>query len=160
VETLLNAGASVEGARWRRRIWRQEPTPLLAAIRSGEREIVEALLNRGADPNHDTKAWMTPLALACKEGNRAIVELLVSRGADARQGRVEHGTPIEQAAWYGHEELVILLLGHGADPDSVLSNGLGSLVRVRPSILRRLIAAGGHASPEVAALVEQDESRR
>jgi ankyrin repeat protein len=156
VEALLAAGVPVDGSRWRRLCAPEEPTPLQAAVRTGAREIVARLLDHGADPNLETRKWMAPLALACQQGDLSIVELLVNRGARVNpMHRTRHPTPIETAAWYGHENVVAFLLERGANPDSVFARDIGSLVRISRPILAQLISAGGHAPPEVEALVNQ-----
>lgn len=149
VKEQLAAGASANGSRWRRLIARYEPTPLIAAVRVGSREISGLLLDHDANPNLDTAMWMTPLALACERGYRTIVELLLERGADVNGAGSRHGSPLEHAAWYSQEELVALLLERGADPHCVMANGSGSLSRIADSILIRLIDAGGQAPPEI-----------
>jgi ankyrin repeat protein len=157
VKALLAAGLSADGSGWRRLLAPYDPTPLMAAVRARAPRIVACLLDSGADPNLETRKWMAPLALACQEGDRVIAEMLAGRGAAVNPGgRSRHPTPIEAAAWRGHEDLVVFLLERGAKPDSVLARGIGSLLRISRPILARLIAAGGHAPPEVEALVHQE----
>lgn len=156
VEALLAAGAPVNGSRWRRLFAPEEPTPLQAAVRASALEIVDLLLERGADPNLQTRRWMTPLALACMKGDLPVARVLVARGAHINPIRqTRHPTPIQTAAWYRNEEVVAFLLEHGANPDPVFALGVGSLVRISGSILGRLIAAGGRAPPEVEARVKE-----
>ncbi len=62
-------------------------TPLLRAIKAGERVAVQVLLNAGADINLkanpiSSQGSFTPLAFAVECGNAEIVELLVERGAE------------------------------------------------------------------------------
>ncbi len=153
VRELLASGAPPDGSRWSRLRARAAPTPLLAAVRAGSREIVELLLDHGADPDRDTARWDTPLALAAKRGDRTIVELLLARGANVNTARARHASPLENAAWYRHEQLVELLLARGADPQRVLDRGVTSLVPISEAILRRLVAAGGRPPPEIADML-------
>ena len=51
-------------------------TPVALAARSGHREIVEWLLERGADPAAAGASWATPLAWAQKRGHQHITHLL------------------------------------------------------------------------------------
>ena len=56
-------------------------TPLGLAAREGHIALVEALLERGANPHGAGASWATPLAWAERRGHRAIVTLLQSLGA-------------------------------------------------------------------------------
>jgi hypothetical protein len=56
-----------------------QSTPLGMAARWGQIEIVELLLDAGADPARSGAPWSTPLAWAEKEGRREIVEMLGSQ---------------------------------------------------------------------------------
>jgi ankyrin repeat protein len=157
VRALLVAGAPVNGSLWRRFYSPNEPTPLQAAVRVCAREIVDLLIKHGADPNLETRKWMAPLSVACQQGDLPIARMLVEHGALVNPTRkARHPTPIEAAAWHAHEEVVEFLLDSGADPDPVFERGIGSLVRIKKSILKRLIAAGGHAPQEVERLVLEE----
>ncbi len=159
LEALLAAGAPVDGNARARLVARDQPTPLLAAVREGLDEIVARLLDHGADPNLETATWMSPLAVACQRGDRAMAELLIGRGADVNAARSKHASPIEAAAWYGHGDLVSVLLNQGANPDQVFARGVGSVVRVPSAILEQLIAAGGHAPHDVVAYLVEERAR-
>ena len=56
-------------------------TPLGVAVREGQREVVDLLLERGADPNVSGAPWSTPLAWARKRGHANLVEVLRDAGA-------------------------------------------------------------------------------
>ena len=51
-------------------------TPFGVAARWGRKEMVELLLERGADPTAAGAPWATPLAWAERKGHRRIIELL------------------------------------------------------------------------------------
>ena len=46
------------------------------AARAGQKELVELLLERGADPTLAGAEWATPLAWARKGGHSEVVKLL------------------------------------------------------------------------------------
>src|ERR1043166_2920640 len=56
--------------------------PLMQAISAGKIEIVQLLLDHGADLNVRNYAQVTPLMLAADLGFKEITQLLVERGAD------------------------------------------------------------------------------
>ncbi len=74
VRVLLLAGTDVEAAT-------REETPLSLAVANGSREIAEALLAAGADPNHKASESPSPLEIARLSQYDDLVELLVQAGA-------------------------------------------------------------------------------
>ena len=104
------------------------PVPALyGAIMQGESEMVEMLVNAGADVNAvipELPDLGSPLSLAV--GIRSerddswpsqikIVEILVKAGADVHYTDVEGETPIVQAVYSGQPEMVTVLIDAGAD---------------------------------------------
>jgi len=75
-ELLLKHGANIDAVDEEYR-----STPLGLAARWGELEMVEYLLEQGADPNQAGAAWATPLAWAVKKGHPEIEETLRRAGA-------------------------------------------------------------------------------
>ncbi|MCJ1226263.1 Ankyrin repeat domain-containing protein 44 [Toensbergia leucococca] len=92
----------------------QRNRPLYPAIRNGNSEKVEFLLDKGgADiEGRDFCGW-SPLIRAAEEGKLAVVELLLKKGANPLNGTLGHlmgRMPLHFAAEEGHEEVVKLLL--------------------------------------------------
>ncbi|KAJ7789050.1 ankyrin repeat-containing domain protein, partial [Mycena olivaceomarginata] len=112
------------------------------AIKGGFVDIVDFLLQAGANPNADVEYWHdTGLEVAVNTGNKYIVQMLLDHGAEqspfvlilaARQGNVEivqlllqkvieiYGTTISHFGWAlkaarggGHEAVVDLLQRYG-----------------------------------------------
>jgi ankyrin repeat protein len=109
---LLERGASHE-PRTRRGF-----TPLsIAAWHSGAEDLVQALLERGADPGAMAFGEITPLYLAARTGNRRSAAHLLDAGAPLEAVAYGEVTPLLQAVFNDDVELVRLLLDRGAQLD-------------------------------------------
>ena len=92
---------------------RRKDYPLLfAAVRTGQRQLVECLLSDGANINEKGHWGETALGLASGAGYSDIVELLLSKGADVKAIEFGRDTPLHHATT---AEVVELLVAHGAD---------------------------------------------
>ena len=83
VEELTRKDPQLANTRGSHPYWGGEPQSLQVAAEWGRREIVELLLDRGADPdarNSIYEGW-TPLHCAIDRGHQDIVDLLLARGA-------------------------------------------------------------------------------
>jgi len=90
-------------------------TALLEAAWGGGGDIVNFLLERGADPNIADKSGFTPLMRAVEGGHRPIAAALIEKGADVNcRGSVRGTTPLMLAAEGGGQDMVALLLDAGA----------------------------------------------
>jgi ankyrin repeat protein len=90
-------------------------TALLRASGGGHLPIVQALLERGADPAHAARSGATSLSAALSMRHDAVVQALLERGAAPDQALPGGITPLMVAAALGHAKGVQLLLAHGAD---------------------------------------------
>jgi ankyrin repeat protein len=101
-------------------------TPLHAAARAGNAELVFQLVGKGADSNA-LAAGLTPLRIAAGhpdlDAAAWMVESMVVNGADpnARQG--DGISPLHAAAAAGNAEAVRLLIYDGADPEARTPEG-------------------------------------
>jgi ankyrin repeat protein len=93
-------------------------TALGAAAYGGRREMVELLLNNGANVNSKQREYGSALAAAAAIGNTEIVELLLDRGADINM-KGKYGSPLDSAAHRRQWEVLKLLLDRGADINAV-----------------------------------------
>jgi ankyrin repeat protein len=57
-------------------------TPLHVAVKGGNKDVVEAILDAGADINATTEMHQSPLDLAQRFGHKRVAELLRKRGGD------------------------------------------------------------------------------
>lgn len=102
VKMLLRAGAPVA-------IDGQLTPTLHKGVQSGNRQVVEFLIDAGADVNEQADFAEAPIHIAAKAGSAEIVELLLSRGADAQLKSTFGGTALDIARDAGHETCVVLL---------------------------------------------------
>lgn len=89
-----------------------EDSILLAAVDNEDLDMVEWLLEQGADPNSQGGYGEWALRLAALDGNLPMVEALLRSGADPR-AKNGHGSVIEDIT---HGEVIDLLLRSGVDP--------------------------------------------
>ncbi|MCJ1265385.1 hypothetical protein MMC22_005262 [Lobaria immixta] len=81
-------------------------------------EVLEVLLEAGADPNIKGGEFSTALQAACNQQKEDLVWLLLDSGADPN---IQHcgkcDNALQQACSDGNEKIVRLLLERGADPN-------------------------------------------
>ena len=112
VEILLDHGVDIEA-----QSERTKDTALSLACSGGRYEVVELLLQRGANREHRNVSDYTPLALAASGGYVNIIRLLLSHGAEinSRTGSKLGISPLMLAAMNGHAQAVSLLVDMGSD---------------------------------------------
>ncbi|XP_068044265.1 ankyrin repeat domain-containing protein 17 isoform X4 [Anomalospiza imberbis] len=93
-------------------------TALTLACAGGHEELVQTLLERGANIEHRDKKGFTPLILAATAGHVGVVEILLDNGADIEaQSERTKDTPLSLACSGGRQEVVELLLARGANKE-------------------------------------------
>lgn len=90
-------------------------TPLWAACQNGSLEMVQILLEHGANPNAALLSGETPLMAAARAGKTAIVEKLLKNGANPNATATRKQTALMWAVAQGHADAVKALLQHGAN---------------------------------------------
>ena len=89
---------------------------LHAALVKGRGEVVEMLLEKGAEIDFREERDQPALHEAASDGNEAGVQLLLERGASVNCRRKADGrTALEEASRRGDENIVRILLKHGAN---------------------------------------------
>ena len=134
---------------------------LLRAAGGGHEEVVDLLLERGADPRLAADTGATPLSAAVSMGKGAIVDRLLASGAVLEQRLPGEVTVLMLAAALGLPELCARLLTAGANVHATDAQGLtplhcaalyGFTCRERPrltALFDTLLLAG--AEPDAAA---------
>lgn len=95
-------------------------TPLRSAIDYRKADLVQVLIECGADINHDAGDGYTCLHAAIEEDGPAaaeIVKMLISAGADLTVPGINGWSPLHLAAARGRVDAIELLLGAGAPID-------------------------------------------
>lgn len=148
-------------------------TPLAIAVDGGQREVVESLLNRGADVNAKISFGWTPLHLApnaeigqlllaagaavdpvdddgltplhhaARRGDTAFVRVLLGARADVRRPAGDGQTALHLAAAVGHRATVAALLAVGADPNAESRAGWTPLFKTADADIVRQLIAAG-----------------
>lgn len=81
----------------------------------GYGEIVQLLLDRGADVNAQGGEYSNALRAASWGGHEKVVQILLDRGADVNAEGKEYGSALQAASYWGYEKIVQMLLDKGAD---------------------------------------------
>ena len=130
-----------------------EGTPaLMAATLYSNADLVNLLLNRGANPNVTNAVGATPLIWAIPD--LAKVKTLLEHGANANaKSKTLQRTPLLVAASYpGSVEVLKLLLSKGADLHAKDSDGMHALgravVSADVSVVRFLVESGSDPNEE------------
>ncbi|XP_055746686.1 poly [ADP-ribose] polymerase tankyrase-2-like isoform X2 [Salvelinus fontinalis] len=94
----------------------RKSTPLHFAAGFGRRDVVDYLLQNGANVHARDEGGLVSLHNACSFGHSEVVNLLLHHGADANSRDNWSYTPLHEAAIKGKSDVCIVLLQHGAEP--------------------------------------------
>jgi ankyrin repeat protein len=89
-------------------------TPLMRACRRGYLEVVNLLLDKGADLEAKDQYGATALIIASSEFRVDVVKMLLDKGADVNTKDRNGWTALMWATSMGHMQIVKLLQSHGA----------------------------------------------
>uniref|UniRef100_A0A0X3P756 K Homology domain-containing protein n=1 Tax=Schistocephalus solidus TaxID=70667 RepID=A0A0X3P756_SCHSO len=119
---------------------------LTLASYKGHADMVNFLLENGADHEHRTDEMHTPLMEAAMEGHVEVARLLLAHGANVNIPQDSFESPLTLAACGGHTELAHLLLGYEADIEEVNDEGYTPLMEAaregHEETVALLLAAG------------------
>lgn len=88
---------------------------LQAASCEGHEQVVQILLDKGADVNAQGGDYGTALQAASIFDHEKVVQILLDRGADVNAQGGYDGNALQAASWEGRETIVQMLLEAGAD---------------------------------------------
>lgn len=106
---------------------------LIEAIRSGDKNQVNTLLQQGADANARDIYGATALMVAAHAGNLELVDALLAAGAEVDAKDELGWTALIKACYNdvedrGYPEVVSRLIGAGADPNVKIGYGIRPLM--------------------------------
>jgi ankyrin repeat protein len=88
---------------------------LMNAAEYGHCEMVELLLDKGADANAQGGYYGSALYAASSKGYEQIVKLLLDKGTNVNVQGGDYGNALQAALLQGHKQIAKLLLDKGAD---------------------------------------------
>ncbi|KAI4117565.1 MAG: hypothetical protein LQ338_007526 [Usnochroma carphineum] len=90
-------------------------TVLHAASAGGHEEIVQIILEKGADVNAQGGYFGTALQAASYMGHSAVVQILLEKGADVNAQGGYFGTALRAASYMGHNTVMQVLLENAVE---------------------------------------------
>ncbi|KAK0259493.1 hypothetical protein LTS09_005844 [Friedmanniomyces endolithicus] len=93
---------------------RNGDTLLSLASKGGAKNVVQLLLEQGADVNDQGCGYGNALQAASTHGHREVVQLLLDLGANVDAQGGFHGNALQAASTHGHVEVLQLLLANCA----------------------------------------------
>eukprot|EP00501_MAST-03F_sp_TOSAG23-6_P002258 GSMAST32.ASY1.ANO1.2358.1 assembled CDS len=123
--------------------WVGERTALIEAARSESQirsiEVINVLLENGADVNYSDHYGSTALLYACENACEEVVKVLIASGADVHHSDNQGRTSLVLATINGSTDVVQLLIDSGADVNDAL---IKAVCYGRLEIVQKVIAAG------------------
>lgn len=125
-------------------------TPLHTACRNDATEMVDLLLDHGADMNLACEAMLnvSPLDLAVRKGSEGTVRVLIRHGARIQDRTASGWTPLFTAVFRTDDKLVRMLLDLGADVNGTSEDGrtplTGAAGKRGLSTVKLLLDRGAH----------------
>lgn len=123
VKTLIQEGHQVNQLE----LYLNPHTPLILAIQNDHIQVIEVLIEKGADVNLPSISGVAPLHFAVWRGNIEACRRLVEAGADIRKNTRTGWTPLHYAARHGRLEIISYLLEAGCDIDAKTTKGITPL---------------------------------
>ncbi|NQZ57683.1 MAG: ankyrin repeat domain-containing protein [Lentisphaeraceae bacterium] len=91
--------------------------PLIRACFINYTQMLELLLQHGADANSTSECFDTAVHCCIRNHNRETLQLLIKHGANLNIYSELDGSPVQTALELNDKEMVQFLVAHGASPD-------------------------------------------
>ena len=130
-------------------------TPLHAAIQRNHLDVVNFLLNNGADPDLMTEHGVCPLDIAVFTGNIELVIALLSHQASSNRSDKEGNSPVMLAAYNGDFDILCVLVDNGASTIRCNNQGMDTedvLYNVHGKTLVQAVSEGATMRAQQSAL--------
>jgi hypothetical protein len=105
--------------------------PINRAVQNGDRELLELLIQAGADINVKNSRGSTPIHIAVIRGYQELVELLLRAGADITIQDDAGFTALQIALEKGDESIINLLKNHLSQATDEVSKGGSDILRLK-----------------------------
>ncbi|KAK8912864.1 Ankyrin repeat domain-containing protein 17 [Metarhizium anisopliae] len=116
--------------------------------RQGYEDMINFLLDQGADIDVRDEFGATPLLNSAENGQNTIAKLLLDHGASMEIGNIKWATPLLRAAQNGHEIIAKLLLDRGANIEATDMYNDGPLITAakhgRETVVKVLLDRGAN----------------
>ena len=117
-------------------------TLLTLAMRKKDMELVELLLEHGADINHGDRHGNAVLHWAASSWNTDTVKFLLEHGADINRENSNGATALHWAASSGNIDVIKFLLEHGADKIHVSTALISATQTLQAGAVKLLLEHG------------------
>ena len=98
-------------------------TPMHLAAKLGHAEVINTLINSGADVNKPAAGGETPIHIAAERGCVAAIKALITPGIDINKQADDNTTPLYTAAYFGRVDAIKTLIDNGADTNQPSFDG-------------------------------------
>lgn len=128
---------------------------LIKAIKKGNIDVIDSLINKGFDVNLKNWKGLTPLIVAVNNNQQQVVKFLIDNNSDINAKTKNLFTALMIAASKGHLEVVKLLIENGADVNAKDKYGttalMGAVEKCYIEIVKLLIENGADITDESLA---------
>lgn len=122
-------------------------TALMHAASLGRSDLVELLLEAGADLGKADNSGNTALFFFPSQDDSGVVERLIQRGAQVNHRNKARWTPLVGAALLGHSGIMCVLIDNGAQVEEVPEALIQAALKSRLKAAEALLAAGAAPNP-------------